>query len=157
MTRAAQVGPERRAYTRLVGNWTRRAVGLLVLVVLSATPAVATACALVCDARAEAASTQHSHHREDQAPAMSCHDAAAPDQPRVSDVSTDCALHHDGLADAGVALMAGRADVDIVAVPFSAAVARVSALGTAVRPTGGQPGSPPDRPPAALATLALRI
>jgi hypothetical protein len=156
VTRAVHAHPVRGAYTRLVCNWTRRAVGLLVLVVLSAAPAVATACALICDARAGAASTAHRQHQSHQASAMSCHDVATPDQPRVSEAS-DCALHHDGGAQSTVALMASRADVDIVAVAASAAAARVSASMMTLRQARGLHGSPPDRPPAALATLALRI
>lgn len=158
MTADAQAPALRQAYTRFVGNWARRTAGFLVLVVMGSAPAMATACALLCDARADETTAAHQQHGQPpHGAAVSCHDAPAPDGPVVSGVTTDCALHHDGPADA-VALMASRADVGIVTAPPTGPAPHVAApQQMLIGRVDDRHGHPPDRPPAALAALALRI
>jgi hypothetical protein len=163
-----------------VGTWPRRTVATLVLAVLCAAPALATACELLCAAQAgavahDAASTALSsaapeaandeppsvlpaRHRASSVP--SCHEPAqAPAKgATVAATRTDCAFHHGGSAAGLAAVSPARADADQAAAPGEAvSIARVPARASRARADRPWLVSPPGPPSASRGVTVLRI
>lgn len=143
-------------YTRVVILWWRRGVSLIVLFVLAGAPAVAAACAELCDPRAgESASTHHApaagHH---EAGMSDCHGV---DTGPVGSVLTAAPCdHHDDAAMGAAFLTAGREDTRILmARTLMLSTAMASAPPALAANRGPHPQPTPPRPTAA--PLALRI
>lgn len=164
------------AYTRDVVSWPKRLISLAMVVALSGSPAVLSACMALCLGAAPMPATNHSHRapagQTAEAPAAtvvpvhSHHGASASPTganvlPLVPDSSTArLGATCDNCCPDGVAVVAGpgveRTDAHaFAAAPMLVPVARFL-MTTAV--VGAAPHGPPVSPPAPpLAPLVLRV
>ena len=154
-------------YTRSVGRWQVRAVGVLLMTVLAGAPAIAAACAAACSggapetAASAGAASGHEHHHATAAHGRPLHAAAAPTpdgQPDARLTGWSARACCDTLGQPRASLTASRADTDLLATP-PAAVLPPGAVYARLRlqPAGPSHAPPPGRLAPARAPLVLRI
>jgi len=135
--------------------WWRRGASLIVLFVLAGAPAVAAACAELCDPRAGGSTTHHAPAAGHHEAAMSdCHGAET--GPAGSVLTAAPCDHHEDAGMGAAFLTASREDTRVLLARTQTPTA-TPAIGPTAVPAIRGPSPQPTPPRPTAAPLALRI